>query len=75
MYWILNEKMVKQKHMFDKYRNDPDTSFKWLVDNLTDRLLNEIEKAGMLPPPWWNIDYENNIEEFVENGSWEPEDE
>ena len=38
------------------------------------QILFEIEKAGMLPPSYWNFEPENNIEEFVK-GKWEQDDE
>jgi len=73
MYWKLNDKLVKQKHMFDKYRYDKKISFKWLVDNLTDRILNEVEKQGMLPP----YDGKRAIghTDTLDYCEWEPEDE
>lgn len=47
----IQEKLRKQKHLFDTFQKNPENmSFDCLIGNLCGRVLTEVEKNGMLPP-------------------------
>lgn len=64
---LINEKLRNSENLFKGYAKGS-ISLKCLCDNLEYRMLNIIEKAGMLPPSV----YLDHLKRY--DNSWEPED-
>lgn len=77
MELIIRDKLKKQRHLFETYKNKPENmSFRCLIDNLCGRVLTAIEEAGMTPPGRWNSTLRGETARGeIERTSWEPEDE
>ena len=68
------QKLRMQKHLFDTYAKKPkNMDFTTMITLLSERIMTEIEKAGMLPPSLKDSDGIGigNTRYF----EWEPEDE
>lgn len=69
------QKLIKQKHLFDTYaKKSENMPFSVMCHLLAERILTEVEEAGMLPPLNKKLKGLNPRPEYAYN-VWESEDE
>jgi len=75
MEYFISRKLRKQEHLFQGWKNGS-IDFRCLVDNLSGRILTEIESTGVRPPGRWSSVLRGDTAKGeIYRCSWEPEDE